>query len=195
MVGIALVFGAYYVWTGLQNFVRTGGQGVVEATERAVVVSTATAERRIQETGGQLATARPSFTPIPPCEEFVVVVANANVRIAPSTDAAVITAYNEGTVVCVKGRASAGSAWYLVDLRPETRLIEEAYMRDDVIVPVNPTPTPTSTFTPAPSVTPAPTLTPSPTSPPPPTMTPNPQATLTPPPTPMPTMTTAFQSA
>lgn len=195
ILGMALVFAGYYLWTGLQSFIQSSGQGIVESTQQAVIINTATAVRRTELGLDSDVTARPSFTPIPPCELFVVSVPSAIVRSEPNTTAAVLASWSEGTEVCVKGRAGADSTWYVVDLRPETRLLEEAFMREDLIRAVHPTPTATRTFTPAPTVTPAPTLTPSNTAPPLPTITPNPQSSPTPTPSETPTPTVAFQSA
>lgn len=197
LLGMALVFAIYYLWSGFQTFVQTAGQGIEFSTEQAVVINTATAVRNI-ELGlavDPAVTARPSFTPIPPCEVFVVSVPAAIVRSEPNTTAAVLASWSEGTEVCVKGRVEGADLWYVVDLRPETRLLEEAYMREDLLRAVNPTPTATRTFTPAPTVTPDPTLTASDTAQPLPTVTPNPEATRTPTPTVTPTPTIFFQSA
>ena len=45
VLGAALIFGGFYIWQGAANFIRTGGMGVVEATEQARVVASATAIR------------------------------------------------------------------------------------------------------------------------------------------------------
>jgi len=150
LVGVALVFGLYYVWLGVQNFLRTGGRGVVETTERAVIVATITAQNLPPTQGVTLV---PSFTPIPPCESFIVIVPNARVREQPSENAAVVTSFFENDPVCVVGRPSTNSEWYTIDQRPETRRLEVAYMHESVIAAVNPTATPTDTVTPLPTVT------------------------------------------
>ncbi len=157
LVGIALVFGAYYVWLGIQSFLRSGGRGIIESTRSAAIVSTATAE--FIQTG--IPTVRPTTTPFPPCEPFIVSVANARVRSAPSDSGTVITSFFMDDPVCVEGRAAPDSEWYIIDWKPETRRVDIAYMHESVIVPKNPTPTPTRTPKPPPSVTPVPTLTPS----------------------------------
>jgi len=159
LVGIALVFGAYYLWLGAQNFLRTGGRGVVEATERAVIVSTATAE-------SFLPTRQPTSpftpTPVPECKLFMVSVPNARVRESPSESAATIDSLFQNAEVCVLDRAAPDSEWYVIDQNPATRRLELAYMHESVIQAVNPTPTPSRTPTPLPTVTatPSPTLTP-----------------------------------
>jgi hypothetical protein len=169
LVGVALVFGLYYVWQGLQNFIRTGGMGVQEATERASIVTTATADRITRaEIGLEDRTPRPSNTPVPECQDFVVDVPNAIVREAPNSAAAIITSYNAGTTLCVLSR-EGDSEWFVIDQTPGTRRLDLAYMHESVIRAVNPTPTPTITPTPLPTVTPAPTE--------PPTLTPSPRPT------------------
>lgn len=192
LVGVALVFGAYYVWLGIQNFLRTGGLGVTEATERADIVSTVTAQNL---PATEVITVVPTLTPIPPCEQFVVIVPNARVREQPSDTAAIITSFFENDPVCVVGRPSPDSEWYTIDQRPETRRLEVAYMHESVIAPLNPTPTPTDSPTPLPTVTFAPTATITPTVPPRPTETRIPGITDTPTPTLSPTPTQPRQSA
>ncbi len=164
LVAIALVFGAFYLYQGAQNFIRTGGLGVEEATSRAEVVSSATAQRSTQSATRMASTPRPSLTPVPECIDFRVVV-NAVVRRSPSESGAVETGLNAGTVVCVLGR-DEGSEWYAIDLNRETRRVELAYMNEVVLEAVNPTLTPSQTTSPLPTVTPAPTETPSITPPP-----------------------------
>src|SRR5437762_12418348 len=87
LVGIALVFGIYYVWLGIQSFLRSGGRGIIESTRSAAIVSTATAASI--ETG--IPTVKPTTTPFPPCIPFIVIVPNARVRSAPSHSVAVRT--------------------------------------------------------------------------------------------------------
>lgn len=189
LIGIALVFGVYYVWLGVQNFLRSGGLGVQEVTQRAVIIGTATAERLRPTSAPALV---PTFTPPPTCEAFVVSVPNARVREAPSDRAAVVTSFFANQEVCVVGRPNPDSEWYTIDTNPRTRRIEAAYMHETVIRAVNPTLTPTRT----------PTLTRTPTETPTPTQTPTPQpgaaeagttpagsATPMPTPTPLPTIT------
>jgi hypothetical protein len=197
LVIVALVFGAYYMWLGIQNYLRTGGLGVAEATERANIIATSTAER-ISALPTQ--TQPPSFTPVPECQAFVVSVPSAIVRDAPSPNAAIVTSLPQGTDVCVLGR-DEGSEWYAIDSNPRTRRLEIAYMHETVINAVNPTPTITRTPTPLPTITSLPTLTPSDTPIPQPTATIDPDATDTLTPTPPPTLTptltptTSFESA
>ncbi len=157
LVGIALVFGIYYVWLGIQSFLRSGGRGIIESTRSAAIVSTATAASI--ETG--IPTIRPTTTPFPPCDPFIVIVPNARVRGAPSDSGAILTSFFMNDPVCVEGRVAPDSEWYIIDWKPETRRVDIAYMHESVIAAKNPTPTPTNTQKPPPSVTPAPTWTPS----------------------------------
>ncbi len=189
LLGVAFVFGAYYVWTGVSDFIASGGMGVMEATEQVLVRETATAEQI--EVERDLFTPRPTFTPMPECQDFAVIVPNAIVRAEPNTGSEILESLSEGTPVCVLG---SDGDWYIIDLNPVTRRIETGYMFFNIIEAENPTLTPTQTFTPAPTLTPAPSQTPSLTPTPRPTQTPDPDATDTPTPTPLPTATPAFQS-
>jgi len=175
---------------GTANFMRTGGLGVVEATERAQIVSSATAVRVTRMATQEAVQARPSATPLPECQDFRVIVPNAIVRETPASNGAILTGYTEGTIVCVLARET-GTEWYAIDQNPDTRRAELAYMHESVIEAVNPTPTPSITPTPSNTFTPLPTVTntplPSATS----TPRPNPTATrdLRTPDTPVPTIT------
>jgi hypothetical protein len=197
LMGIALVFGVYYLWSGFQEYLSTGGLGAAEATNRAMTVIPPTQEAAdaeapsFSESGF---TAVPSATEIPPCMDFAVSVPSAIVRAQPSTNSAILDSLSQGETVCVRGQEANGD-WYVIDRNPNTRRLETAYMSSDIIEAVNPTPTPTQTLTPAPSVTDAPTLTPSRTPTPRPTATPDFSVTDTPPPTPTPSATPPVQSA
>ncbi|HYO87070.1 MAG TPA: SH3 domain-containing protein [Candidatus Limnocylindrales bacterium] len=154
LIAVALVFGGFYLLQGAQNFIRTGGQGVEEATSRAQVIGTATAERvtRMATVAPEL---RPSATPQPECQDFRVIgQPNGVVREQPSSSAPVITGLSPGTIVCVLGRAG-DPEWYVIDLNRETRRLDEAYMNEVVIEAVNPTPTGLPTVTPMPTFTPS----------------------------------------
>jgi hypothetical protein len=180
LVAVALVFGAFYLYQGAQNFVRTGGLGVDEATERAQIISSATAQEFTPMTTRVGFTPRPTFTEIPPCAEFQVSVPNAIVRESPSENGRLLDGLNQGETVCVLGREE-GSEWYSIDQNPETRRVELAYMHETVIEAINPTLTASMTTTPLPTVTSAPTQTP--------TITPLPTDTYTPSVTPRSTIT------
>ena len=178
LVVIAFVFAGYYLWTGAQSFMRAGGLGVVEATARADVIATATADRVLNAVRN---TPVPTLTPIPDCQLFVVSVPSAIVREAPNTNAAIVASWDRGTEVCV---LTHDGEWYTIDSNPRTRRIEFAYMHESIISAVEPTATPTITASPPPTVTDVPTLTPSLTFTPRPTETIDPDATATFTPTP-----------
>jgi hypothetical protein len=149
-------FGIYYLIRGAQTFVRTGGVGAEEATRLAE-----TAARQITfdtPTSSGSMSILPTWTPQIECADFRVSVPNAIVREQPNSSGTIITGYEQGTIVCVVRREPPDGEWYLIDLDPETRRLNEAYMNEEVVEPVNPTPTPSRTFTPLPTVTLAPTL-------------------------------------
>jgi hypothetical protein len=179
---LALILGGYYLLLGLRDYVRTGGLGVVEATQQAAVRATAT---EIQRATAAIPTPTliPTFTPIPDCEDWTVAVPSAIVRGAPSTTAPLVEVFDQGETVCVI-RNLPDTDWYLIDVRPATTRIDEGYMRNDIIQPLNPTPTATLSPTPLPTVTPV-TPTATHTVPPPPT--PDPNATFSPTPSVSPT--------
>lgn len=188
LLGIASVFGMYYLWLGFTNYVNSGGLGILEATEQVVIIATTTAEQI--QTQQVAITAPPSATPMPECQDFRVRVPSAVVRQGPSTASTPLDQLSQGETVCVITRETE-SEWYLIDNNPTTRRIEAAYMHEDIIEALNPTMTPTNTLTPAPSVTLEPaTRTPIP----PPTITPDANATETPTPTASPTATAAVRS-
>lgn len=187
LIGIALVFGGYYLWTGLQSYMESGGLSAADATRQAALDMTATQDRRLA-LEASLPTPRPTATPRPECQDFEVVVESAIMRAAPSTSAAFIDNIAGGTIVCVIAPEADG-VWYLIDQEPITRRIEAAYMREDVIRPVNPTPTPSDTPIPPPTITQTYTQTPLPSATLDPNITPSSTPSRTPPPTITPTPT------
>jgi hypothetical protein len=172
---LALILGGYYLLLGIRDYIRTGGLGVVEATQQAAVRATATEIRRAT-VAIPTPTLIPSFTPIPDCEDWTVTVPSAIVRGTPSTSGPLVEVFNQGATICVI-RNLPDTDWYLIDVRPETTRIDEGYMRSDIIQPLNPTPTATLSPTPLPTVTP---ITPTATNTVPPSPTPDPNATLSP---------------
>ena len=168
LLGIAIVFGVYYLWLGLRNFMSTG-VSAAESTLQASGQSTATAIR-IEEIVFSAPTLLPSITPVPPCQDFVVRVPIAIVRAGPSTSSRIVAGLREGETVCVITMLP-DSEWYLIDENERTRRIEEVYMHRDIVRALNPTATPTITPTPTNTLTPTATAT----------------ATETPPPTTAPT--------
>lgn len=187
LLGVALVFGGYYLWTNFRQFVISGAVSVAEATEQFQEQSTATAERQIiLETS--LPTRRPTVTPKPPCQDFEVTAQSAIMRQDASTNSPLLDTLPQGNVVCVLGarEGADGFTWYLIDQEPQTRRVETGYMREDVIRALNPTPTPSDTPLPLPSITPTPTPTLTPTLPPEqrPTLAPSVTPSISPTPTP-----------
>lgn len=196
LLAIALVFGSYYLWIGVRGFLATGGLGIVEGTQQAVATETATAfvfaqSRRETEEG---ITPLPTFTPIPECIDFVTT-ARANVRVSPDTSGLVVEVLEAGAPICVLQPHAVATDWYMIDLNPQSRRINEAYIFGEIVEALNPTPTPSMTFTPAPTVTPMPTDVPTISPTPRPTATPDPDWTDTPTPTPTATPTLPVQSA
>lgn len=157
LLGIAIVFGVYYLWLGLRNFMSTG-VSVSESTQQASEQDTATAIR-IEEIEFNAPTLLPSITPVPPCQDFVVRVPIAIVRSGPSTSSRIVAGLREGETVCVIAMLP-NSDWYLVDENERTRRIEKVYMHRDIILALNPTATPTITLTPTNTMTPTPSATP-----------------------------------
>lgn len=163
LLAIAIVFGIYYLWQGVRAFFETGGLGVIEATQRADIIGTATAIQQPSAVvgSGNSGMERATLTPIPPCREFEIrAEPSAILRSDPTTRGEPLETLITGAVICVISEVPE-SDWYLVDRNPRTTRVDEAYIRSDLVRAVNPTLTPSRTFTPAPSVTPAPTLTPS----------------------------------
>ncbi len=159
LLGIAIVFGLYYLWFGLRGFLSTG-LSVVESTQQAVERHTATAAR-VQEIAIDAPSPLPSFTPIPPCQDFAVKVREAIIRQEPNTASRIVSALKQGETVCVIA-ALPDSDWYLIDDNPLTRRIDKVYMHRDIVYALNPTATPTITPTPMPTATATPTFTPRP---------------------------------
>lgn len=157
LLGIAIVFGLYYLWIGLRSFMSSGVT-VVESTRQAIERTTATAVR-IVELQYLAPTPLPTYTPVPACQEFVVIVRSAIIRASPSTDSRIIEAINEGETVCVIAK-QPNSDWYVLDKNTLTRRLEPVYMREDIIRALYPTDTPTRTPTATPSNTPTASFTP-----------------------------------
>ena len=157
LLGIAIVFGVYYLWMGVRNFMSTG-VSVSESTRQASDQSTATAIR-IEEIEFNAPTLLPSITPVPPCQDFEVRVPIAIVRSGPSTSSRVVAGLRAGDTVCVIAMLP-DSEWYLLDENERTRRIEKVYMHRDIIRALNPTATPTITLTPTNTLTPTASATP-----------------------------------
>ncbi len=160
LIAAALVFAGWYLWQGLQTYLRSGGLGVQEAVRQAEQQASATVIRGLTST--VIFEPPPTRTPVPECQPFVVVVKEAIVRTAPSRDARIRRALFEGDEVCVIMPAAADPDWLLVDEEPRSRRIESVYMHRSLIRAVNPTATPVATPTPLSTITPKPSDTPDP---------------------------------
>lgn len=189
LLAIALIFGTYYAWINLQEFMRVGGLSIAEATRQAELNRTATQEQRIF-LATSLPTRRPTATSRPECLDFEVIADTGNLRDDPTTQSDFIGSLPNGTVICVLGtrRGEGNFIWYLLDRDPLTRRIEEAFIREDIVRPLNPTSTPRPTIPRTNTPIPADTHTPAPaTNTPRPSNTPEPQ--IFPTVTPMPSIT------
>ena len=159
LLGIAIVFGVYYLWLGLRSFMATG-LTVAESTQQAISRVTATAVR-IREIEFNAPSPLPSFTPVPPCQDFEVRVPIAIVRNGPNIESGIVGSLREGEIVCVRAHVP-NTEWLLIDENPVTRRIETVYMHRDIIRALYPTETPTKTNTPTITPTPTETFTPHP---------------------------------
>lgn len=158
LFGIAVVFGIYYMWLGIRDFMSSG-LTAVESTRQAIEGGTATVES-VLELERRAPSPLPTQTRAPPCQDFAVDVASAIVRSEPTTRGGIVETLSQGEAVCVIAR-HAGSEWFVVDKNPLTRRLEPVYMHQNIIRPLNPTATPSRTFTPAPTITLRPSFTPS----------------------------------
>ncbi len=154
-----LVFGGYFIWQGVKRYMGSSFQGFAQATER--VVSTPTAN--IPPTRDARFTLAPSRTPVPACQEFLVIVPEAIIRECASTRCAIAATRREGETVCVLEREYGADDWYIVDLDDSQFFSTIAYMHESLLRPMNPTPTPSVTNTLLPTLTPLPSSTYTPT--------------------------------
>ncbi|MCE2490209.1 MAG: hypothetical protein J4G17_09570 [Anaerolineae bacterium] len=151
LIAIAIVFAGWYLWQGVQNYLRSGGLGIQEVTLQAVQDASATV---VQELTRRVVLAPPpTRTPYPECQPFVVVVSEAIVRSSPSFDAGIVRALFEGDEVCVMFPAPSNPDWLLVDEEPRSRRIESVYMHRSLLRALKPTATPEDTPTPLSTIT------------------------------------------
>ncbi len=155
LLAVVVIFGGYYLWINLQDFLSSGGISIAAATQLAQqdVTVTAVRESTVQ---AALPTRRPTSTPRPTCQDFEVIVASGIVRERTSTESRLLESLDQGAIVCVlSGEEGAdGFTWYMIDRDSITSRIETGFMREDVIRPLNPTPTPSDTATMLPTITP-----------------------------------------
>ncbi len=146
LVAFTLVFAAFFSLQGLRNLSTGLDPASAAATQQAQREITAIAEQNRARFETQ--TARPTATAIPPCQEFTIRTAMANIRAEPDIDGERLDRLPEGTTICVIQAASANSEWHLIDRNPNTRRIEIGYMHQSVLRAANPTPRPTASATP-----------------------------------------------
>jgi hypothetical protein len=170
LIGVALVFGVYYVWLGVRDFLEEGIRVPLNPTEQAIVDATATVVSLGEALFSDLPTRRPTSTPRPPCEYYRTTT-NAFIRAQPSTAADALQRVERGAVICVVELVE-DTDWYLIDRDTDTRATESGYIRMDLVEQLGGTPTftptialgatitATSTPTATPSWTPGPSLTP-----------------------------------
>ncbi|NDJ76588.1 MAG: hypothetical protein GYB65_10050 [Chloroflexi bacterium] len=193
LVGAFLVFGGYFVWSGLLDFLDDQGNITAQATREAFSTSTAQSS-----TSTPTLFAYVTHTPLPPCMEFTVSVNNAKLRECPQLDN-IECPHREivpyGTELCIYDFVPGSDEWYIVELNPGGAFRDIVYVNIEVVEAIDPTPTPSSTSTPLPTISPTPSATPGPTNIPSPSDTPDPASPPTPTPTPAPSSTAPFRTA
>ena len=151
LIGMSLVVAVYLIWGGMMQFFSASGNISAPVTAQA-----ASAVRETQDQALILATPvpLPTETPVRPCHDFRVTVIKAVARdCAKLTCATLDVMYPQGAVLCVYGVDPTATDWYIVNLRPTSSFPDIAYMSNNVLYPVNPTPHPTRTFTPLATIT------------------------------------------
>lgn len=188
-----LVFGGYYTWRGVLNFLDAGGN--ISAPVTATVSRLTSVVNDATETEGTLVFFDATVTPKRTCIDFKVTVVRARARDCAKDTCETVRMPVYGDTICVYGVSTSDPDWYEINLQPEDILPLIAYMHKSVIAPLHPTARPTQTFTPLPTVTPMPTLprTATPTEVP--TDTPNPATPPTRTPIPTPTQPPPIQAA
>lgn len=189
LVAAMLVFGGYFIWSGIRDYMAGTLATFIVPTEIPAENPTA----RPSPSPDARFTPLPSRTPIPECQDFLVTVPEAIVRECASTNCAIADTRREGDTICVLERDYTNEEWYIVDLDNSRFFTTIAYMHQSLLRSLNPTATASNTRQPLPTLTPKPTDTAQPTLPPVTTeatftpvitATPSPSATPTPSPTP-----------
>ena len=191
LVAAMIVFGGYFIYAGVRNYMASGLQGAFLAQATRSAADTPSAfDLDVTATLDLRFTPAPSRTPVPDCQDFAVTVPEAIIRECASTNCAIKDVRHEGDVVCVLERDYVQAEWYIIDLDESRFFTDLAYMHESLMQAVNPTPTPTITPSPQPTGTPTAVDVPPPdasATPPPsgsevrfPTITPTPTPTLTP---------------
>lgn len=157
LLGLALVFSSYLLWTGFIAWLDEGAANNRAEESTVAARSTSTFEAFVSV---PTLVVYPTSTPIPDCEYFTVRGPQAAfVRECPSTTCDDISFVEANETVCVVGRAQSeeypnADEWFEVLLEPDAFLPEITYMNEITLRAVNPTPTVTPTFEPLPTVTP-----------------------------------------
>jgi hypothetical protein len=168
LIGALLVFGGYFVWTGFLKFLEDRGDITADSRRNRQSTATALAQPTFDlgSASGGVGAVRATYTPLPPCQMFEVIVDRAVYRDCPAMDNVQCPqrgTLNYGAEVCVYARSPENPEWYVIDFNPDGSYREIVFMHESVIEAANPTPTPTKTVTPGPTITPLPSTTPLPT--------------------------------
>lgn len=154
VAAIATVISCILVWLASVQFLGP------------VLGSDATATRQAQ----QAVISQPTFdlgpspTPIPVCQKFMVNVDRTTLRMCPDRECEARQLVSYGQELCVYGAVAAddrypeATAWLQVDINAEGIIRDFVYIHQGVVKAMNPTATPTRTFTPLPTITLTPTL-------------------------------------
>ena len=155
LVAAMIVFGGYFIYAGVRNYMASGLQGafLAQATRSAADTPSAL-DLDVTATLDLRFTPAPSRTPVPDCQDFVVTVPEAIIRECASTNCAIKDVRHAGDVVCVLERDYVQAEWYIVDLDESRFFTDLAYMHESLMQAVNPTLTPTTTPTSEPTGTP-----------------------------------------
>jgi hypothetical protein len=192
LAGLFLVFGGYYIWRGVIAFFESNGNIAAPATYAVIEKQTPTLGEEDMPTIDFGAGAMPTERS---CQDFRVSVIRARVRECPKETCATLSMPSQGTKICVYGLVLQAPDWYEINISPDEPFPRTGYMHTSVLDALNPTKTPTRTYTPLPTVSPVPSPTPSRTFTPLPTRTPHPAAPATWTPTPTHTPAPPIQSA
>lgn len=159
LLGVALVFGLYLLWTGFTQWMEDGAADTRAAQSTQEAYRTATYDNFLSQ---PTIVIFPTSTPIPPCQYYEVRGPQAAfVRECPSTSCDDVSYVEADVRVCVIGRARSdeypnADEWFEVLLDPSDFMPDILYMNEITLRSLNPTPTITSTFAPLPTVTPLP---------------------------------------
>jgi hypothetical protein len=149
-----VVFGGYFIYAGIRNYMAGSLQGAFIAQTTRSAGATPSFDPNMTPTLDLRFTLAPSRTPVPACQDFVVIVPEAIIRECASTNCAIKDVRHDGDVVCVLERDYEQAEWYIIDLDDSRFFTDLAYMHESLLRAVNPTPTPTITPSPAPTNTP-----------------------------------------